>query len=364
MGLHGGAVDLWAGMIFSANFIMMAIVSPMWGALSDKYGRRPMMLRSAFGMAVVTCLMGLAQNQYHLLGLRLLQGLTAGFVPASAAYMVSIAPRERVGYALGLLTTGSVTGTILGPMVGGLLAKGMGYRPIFFLTSISCLLGGLVVLLTIKENFTPAPKAADGKDSLLGMMKQYPQVVGVAGLLFLTNTSIMTAEPILSRFLESLHAPAGWVEFLSGFVFSTTGMANLVIAPRAGTLTDRVGSKRILSVAVAGAAVVYLFQGMVGAVWQMAVLRFCLGLFTGAIQPAASSLLARSAPREVQGRLYGLTNSAVFLGNTIGPLLGGSLAAGWGLRAPFPVTAGLMALGFLWARWGLKEGAVLKESLA
>lgn len=364
MGLQGGAVDMWAGIIFSANFITMAIFSPIWGGLSDRIGRRPMMLRSAFGMGLVTFFMGLAQSHYQLFGLRLLQGIMSGFVPASAAYMVSVTPRERVGYALGLMTTGSVTGSILGPMVGGLLAKGMGYRPIFFLTSAFCLIGGVVTLLTIKEQFTPAPKSSAGKESAFGLLKQYPQVIGVACLLFLTNTSIMTAEPILSRFLENLQAPAGWVEFLSGMVFSMTGVANLVIAPRAGVLTDKIGSKKILTVAVAGAAVVYLAQGFAAAVWQMALLRFCLGLFTGAIQPAASSLLARSAPREVQGRLYGLTNSAMFLGNTLGPLIGGSIAAGWGLRAPFPVTACLMALGFIWARRGLKEGAVLEESLA
>ncbi len=359
LNVHGPAVELWSGVIFSANFMMMAVVSPIWGALSDRIGRKSMMLRSSFGMALVVWLIGLVTNPWQLLGLRLLQGLVSGFMPASTAYMASVVPRERSGWALGMLGTGSVAGTVLGPLVGGALARVMGYRPIFFLTSVSCILGGVVVVLTIHEKFTPVKREKrDDQVSGFKVLAAYPVVLAMAVVLFMNMFSMMTAEPILARYLQSLKAPAEWVSFLSGVVFSMTGVANIIVAPIVGRITDRIGAKRVLAFCLAGASIMYLAQGIATATWQMIVMRFVLGLFTGGLQPAVNGLLARSVPREIQGRIFGLTSSAVFIGNTVGPLVGGVVAASLGLRAVFPVTGVLLLLDLVWVLRGVNEASV------
>lgn len=363
LGVHGPAVEMWAGVIFSANFVVMAIVSPIWGALSDRVGRKPMMLRSAFGMALVVWLMGLVSNPYQLLGLRFLQGLASGFIPAATAYMASAVPRERSGHALGFLMTGSVTGSILGPLVGGVLARYVGYRPIFFLTSVSCLVAGLIVLFLIRERFTPQPRAkGDGLTGDLRLIRQYPVVVAMAVVLFLNMFSMLTAEPVLVRYLQTLSAPEEWLELLSGLVFSVTGIATILVAPRVGRLSDEIGSKRLLVICLGGAAVMYFLQGFATAAWQMVAMRFLLGLFTGGLMPAANGLIARSVPRELQGRIFGLTSSAIFLGNTAGPLVGGAVAAGFGLRAVFPVTAALLVIDMLWVQLSVKDGPPAAET--
>jgi MFS transporter, DHA1 family, multidrug resistance protein len=356
LGVQGSAVDLWSGVIFSANFVVMAIVSPIWGGLSDRYGRKPMMLRSAFGMGMVIWLMGLVSSPWQLLGLRLLQGLTSGFIPAATAYMASAVPQERSGYALGVLATGNVAGSILGPLVGGVLAQSIGYRPIFFLTSASCLAGGLVLLMLIKEQFTPVPRQpGDGLRTDLQMVARYPVVLAMMGVLFLTMFSVLTAEPILARYLETLKAPEAWVAFLSGLVFSITGVATLVVAPRVGMLSDRIGSRWLLVTCLAGAAAMYVAQGFATATWQMVAMRFVLGLFTGGLMPAANGLIARSIPKEAQGRVFGLTTTAISIGNTLGPLVGGSVAAGFGIRAVFPLTGALLAADLVWVLHSVKE---------
>lgn len=354
--VQGAAVQMWSGVIFSANFIVMAVVSPIWGALSDKVGRKPMMLRSAFGMGVVVWLMGLVTSPWQLLGLRLLQGVASGFIPATVAYIASVAPRERSGYAIGLLTTGQVAGNIMGPLVGGVLAKTMGYRPIFFVTSLSCLISGLIVFLMIKESFTSVarPKGA-GLKSAVALVKQYPVVIGVSVLLFLNMVSILTAEPVLTLYLRTLRAPQEWVQLLSGLVFSITGVATLLVASQVGRLSDRIGSRLVLSVCLSGASVMYVLQGFATSAWQMVVMRFVLGLFTGGLMPAANGLLARSVPREIQGRIFGLTSSAIFLGNTVGPLLGGAIAASFGMRTVFPVTGALLLVTLGWVLTGVRD---------
>lgn len=363
LNLQGPEVDLWSGIIFSANFIVMAIFSPIWGALSDRTGRKPMMLRSAFGMALVVWLMGLATSVWHLLGLRLLQGVAAGFIPATMAYVAGIVPRERSGYAMGLLGTGATAGTILGPLVGGVLSRWIGYRPIFFLTSISCLIAGAVVAITIRERFTARPREkGEGLAGDLRLVSRYPIVLAMTVVLFMNTFSVLTAEPVLARFLRTLDAPLAWVSFLSGLVFSMTGVANLLVAPVAGRLSDRFGSKQLLLVCLGGASVLYIVQGFATATWQMVALRFVLGIFTGGLMPAVSGLIARTVPRSVQGRVFGLTNSAIFLGNTAGPLVGGILAAKFGLRSVFPVTGALLVADLVWVAVGVHERSAEAET--
>ncbi|MFZ5814710.1 MAG: MFS transporter [Bacillota bacterium] len=362
LGVHGPAVEMWAGIIFSANFVVMAIVSPLWGALSDRVGRKPMMLRSAFGMAVIVSLMGLAQSPWQMLGLRLLQGLAAGFIPAATAYMASVVPKEKAGHALGLLGTGNVAGSILGPLVGGVLARWMGYRPIFFVTGLSCLVGGVIVLLLIRERFTPAARSEQGGFAAgLAAIRQYPVVLAMTVVLFMNMFSILTAEPVLARYLQLLEAPREWVTTLSGLVFSVTGIATILVAPRVGQWSDRFGSRRILAVALGGASVIYILQGFATAVWQMIALRFLLGLFTGGLMPAANGLIARTIPREMQGRVFGLTSSAIFIGNTVGPLVGGLVASTFGLRSVFPVTGLLLLIDLIWVLVAVREPKPVPE---
>lgn len=356
LGVEGSAVDMWSGIIFSANFLVMAVVSPFWGAMSDRVGRKPMMLRSAFGMGLVIWMMGLVHNPWQLLALRLLQGLTAGYIAVATSYMASKAPREHAGQALGMLGTGHVTGNILGPLAGGVLADMMGYRPIFFITSISCFLAGLMVLLLIHEDFKPSPKAAESdRTSQQHIFSQYPVVLPMMGVLFLNTFSVLTVEPILARFLQTLAAPAGALSFLSGLVFSMTGVANVLVAPRMGRLSDRIGSRQLLLVCLGGGAVLYVLQGFATAVWHMILLRFLLGLFTGGLMPVANGLLARAVPRDVQGRVFGFSQTAISLGQTLGPLAGGAVAASFGIKSVFPLTGALLVVDLLWVLNAIRD---------
>ncbi|MDF2627348.1 MAG: transporter [Symbiobacteriaceae bacterium] len=365
LNVHGSAVELWSGVIFSANFVMMAIFAPIWGSLSDRVGRKPMMLRSAFGMGLVVWLMGLVQSAPQLLALRLLQGVASGFIPAAMAYVAGIVPRERSGQALGILGTGATAGMILGPLAGGVLSRWVGYRPIFFITSITCIIAGVVTMLTIREKVTPvARKSGDSLVRDFRLVAQYPIILAMLFVLFMNTFSMLTAEPILARFLQTLNAPAAWVSFLTGVVFSMTGVSNLLVAPISGRLSDRFGSKRLLVVCLAGASVMYVAQGFATATWQMIALRFVLGIFTGGLMPAASGLIARTAPRELQGRIFGMTNSAISLGNTVGPLVGGVLAAQFGVRAVFPVTGALLLLDVIWVSMKVHEARSAEEMAA
>lgn len=127
-------VTAWAGIIFGANFLTAGLVSPIWGNLADKFGRKIMILRSGFSMSVIVALTGFASSIWMLLGLRLLNGTVGGIIPASTALIASTAPAERAGWAQGMLQSFVTAGSIMGPLVGGLLADRIGFRMIFLVT--------------------------------------------------------------------------------------------------------------------------------------------------------------------------------------------------------------------------------------
>lgn len=124
-------LSLYSGLTYSSTFLVLAIISPIWGKIADKRGRKLMILRASLGMAFVLGAMGLVQNVYQLIGLRLLQGVFAGYISNANALIATETPKEKSGYALGFLSTGPVSGSLLGPLVGGALASIFSYRITF-----------------------------------------------------------------------------------------------------------------------------------------------------------------------------------------------------------------------------------------
>ncbi len=159
LGVSGhSALNMWSGLVFSITFLFSAIASPFWGGLADRKGRKIMLLRSALGMAIIMLLMGMAQNIWQFLILRAVLGLLGGFVPNANALIATQIPRNKSGWALGTLSTGAVSGALLGPLAGGLLADSYGLRPVFFITAVVLFACFLLTFFCIRENFTPVPK--------------------------------------------------------------------------------------------------------------------------------------------------------------------------------------------------------------
>jgi len=123
LGVKGeAAIKFWTGIIFGISFLTMMIVSPFWGEIADRYGRKLMVIRSGIGLTLVIMLMGFARTPMQLFFLRLINGTISGFNPASVALVSINTPKEKVGFSLGILQAGVVAGSILGPVLGGLLA--------------------------------------------------------------------------------------------------------------------------------------------------------------------------------------------------------------------------------------------------
>src|SRR6266567_5085919 len=148
------AIEQFAGISFGITYIVSAIFSPIWGQAADKYGRKPMLLRASLGIAIVICSMGLAQNVYELVGLRLLQGAITGYSTACTTLIATQTDREHAGWALGTLSTANIAGGLLGPIIGGFIEESAGLQNVFFITGALMLVVFITTAFFVKETFT------------------------------------------------------------------------------------------------------------------------------------------------------------------------------------------------------------------
>jgi MFS family permease len=344
-------VKIWSGLLFSAPFMVAAFLQPLWGILGDRYGRKPMVVRAMFGLALANILMGFARTAPQLLALRFFQGSLSGFVAPSLALLASCTPESKTGQALGTLQSSLVSGMIIGPLLGGLLAHFMGYRPIFFWTGFFCLGAGLIVIKFVKENFI---KKGAEKGSRLTQNLRYvfgsPQLRVMLLLLVMVQFSLMFVAPFLSLYVEFLKFSPDYVGLMTGLVFGITGVTNAASAPLWGRRADRIGYRKILRYSVTGMTLFYLPQAFVTDAYQLLMLRAGLGVFVAGVLPTINAIVQRSTAEKDRGGIYGIFQSGLLVGNTAGPLLGGLLAASMGLRSIFLITTGIFFVALIWER--------------
>jgi DHA1 family multidrug resistance protein-like MFS transporter len=345
------SLSIWSGLVFSGTFLVSALVSPLWGSLADRKGRKLMLLRASLGMAVVIALQGMVTNVYQLFALRALMGLTSGYIPNAMALVASQVPRDKSGWALGTLSTGPVTGVIVGPLLGGLMADHLGLRVVFFVTAVLMFVSFLITLFLIKERHIEVKKAdrLSGKAVLQSL--PYPALIVT---LFVSTLMIQLANssisPILTLFIKDLSGDSGNLAFISGMIAAVPGVAALMSAPRLGRLGDRIGTARILLAALGLTTVLFAIMAWVETPLQLGILRFLLGFADGALMPAVQTLLLKYSSDQVTGRIFGYNQSFMYLGNVVGPLIGSGVSALMGFRWVFVVTAVLVLINCLQLR--------------
>lgn len=343
------SLSMWSGLTFSVTFLVSAIVSPMWGSLADRKGRKLMLLRASLGMAIAILLQAFATNVWQLFFLRAVMGLTSGYIPNAMALVASQVPRERSGWALSTLSTAQITGVIGGPLLGGFLADHVGLRMVFYITAFLLLVSFLVTLFLIKEGPRPQfNKSEKLSGKAVFATLPYP---GLVISLFVTTMVIQlcngSISPILALFIKSMSPDSTNIAFLSGMIAAVPGVSALISAPRLGKLGDRIATGRILLGTLTFAVILFFAMSFVTTPFQLGVLRFILGFADGAMLPAVQTLLLKYISERVTGRIFGYNQSFMYLGNVAGPLIGASISAMAGFRWVFIVTAVIVLIN-LW----------------
>ena len=352
-------VRIWSGVIFSAQAVTMAIFGPIWGAVSDRYGRKLMVERAMFAGSVIMTLMGLVQTPQQLVLLRALQGCLTGTVTAATALVASSAPTGQAGYALGTLQMAVYVGASAGPLVGGVVADTLGYRSAFFITGALLLSAAVGVLVFVKE--PPQGDASEKADSATrarGTVTLYQRVLNhltpvlsstpllaVLAVRLVVRLASRVPRPIMPLFVEAISPPHTRVATLTGLISGANALGAAVGGRQLGQLGDRIGHRTVLVVCALGSAVFYAPQSFVQrSVWLIA-LQAAAGLAMGGVLASVSASLASLSPAGREGIVYGVDASVVSVANAIGPLTGSFLAVSLGLRVPFLSAAVVFGLG-------------------
>ncbi|WP_338471750.1 MFS transporter [Niallia sp. XMNu-256] len=339
-------VQQWAGWTFAVTFLTAFLFAPIWGKIGDKFGRKKILIFSGVGLASSLFLMGFVTSVWQLFLLRLFSGIFTGFIPTSQAYISTQTPKEVAGRALGTLQTGNITGSLMGPLLGGMLADAVGFSTSFKLTSFLILISACLVFTT-KEFKLGTKQELTKSYSSMEVIKRIihnPIMVTVLLLSTLIQVANFSIQPILSLFVNELHGDNN-LAFFSGMAFSAAGLGSLLMAKRWGGLGDRYGYVKILIILLFAAGLIYLPGAFITDYWQLLVIRFLLGITLGGLIPLRVAYIRQEAPIAVQGEVLGYNTSLQFLGNLIGPSMGGIISGHFGFSSVFFTTSGLLVIG-------------------
>ncbi|MBP1989008.1 MFS transporter [Paenibacillus eucommiae] len=358
LGVNEG-LEAWAGVTFGITFLASALVAPFWGSLADKYGRKPMLIRSGFSLSVLYFITYFVHDPYIFLIVRVFQGLLAGFVPAAIALIATNTPEKEVGYALGVMSTATAAGGVIGPLVGGLVSHWTGNREAFVVSGLVVLVAAFIGLIGAKEvNFNrSAARSSVINDLKLALNNR--KLMTVLGITMLVATSVMILEPLLTIYVLQIGGANSSASLNSGIIFSAVGIATVIMAPRWGKIGQKISYSKILFIGLLGGGIGNLLQVGTHNLLGFGLLRFSYGLFFAAVYPALNSLIVKFTDSSFRGRAFSLNQSANQLGTMSGPIIGGFLGGWIGIPAIFIINGlALIGVAFIYKLRGPQENTL------
>ena len=350
------AMSLWSGLATGATYIIVCLAAPFWGRVADKKGRKITLIRSSFGMALCNILIAFQTTPEGVVLIRLVQGLVSGFYSASITLIASESPIERTGWALGLLASANLAGSLIGPLLGGYIADTVGIRNDFIIVGALMGLAGVLATTFIHENYVPQPNPE--KLSLRKLKEQIPEFNSIVALCvasFIYAICIMSLQPVISVYIKGI-VPSDTenLAFIAGAVFSAMGIAQLMSSSPLGKLVDKIGPRKVLVISLIYVGILNIPQAYVSDVYQLAIIRFLQGFGLGGMLPALNTYLSSKTPREFTGQVFSYNQSCLFFGYFLGSVGGASLMAWLGFTTLFWVSGGLFIISALWIGFKLK----------
>jgi MFS family permease len=336
----------WSGWIFAGPFLLMPFSSPFWGMIGDKHGRKVMVVRAIFGLAISQIFIATANSPMHIFLGRLIQGAFGGFIGAALALISTRTPKENLGYALSILQTATAAGALAGPFFGGLIADWIDYRSAFLVVGSLCLISGGVVLWKVDEH----PASLQGDEPEIKFMDRYHFLWHSRELRWclligmVSSAATCAVLPVFALFVQQLMPGAAYISTKTGLIVSIGALAMMLCSRAWGRRCDRHLYRSNVLIGSIMAAVMLASQGLAGRAWQLAPLHFLESAFFCGISISIYSLISRRTDEKIRGGVLSVISSFQMLGILAGPLAGSFLASHFGIPAAFFFAASLLAV--------------------
>lgn len=353
-----GASPAQLGFLMAIYSLMQFLFAPLWGRVSDRYGRKPVMLIGIIGLSLSFFLMAISSELWMLFVARIIGGtLSAANMPTAMAYVADITTEENRAKGMGMIGAATGLGFIFGPAIGGLFSQMSLSTPFYVAGSLS-LITSLFVLFVLKESLTSEARNKQGKNrpSLFSAFK------GTTSILFILNLFVsLSLAGLEATFAYFAAQKAGLSTAQLGLIFMIMGFGSAIVqGGLVGRLSKKYGEGAVIQggiiVSIIGMALILLMNSFTTA----AIFLTIFGMGNGAIRPAISSMLTKTAPSG-HGNITGLLSSFDSLGRIIGPPLGGFLFT---ISIGFPYISGIILSVFALLLYQVyKTKATTKNSL-
>jgi DHA1 family tetracycline resistance protein-like MFS transporter len=345
-----GATELQNGMLVGVFSLVMFIAAPLWGRLSDRIGRRPVLVISILGSALGYFVMGWAGSLVWLFISRIIDGVSGGNVATAQAYIADITKPEERSKAMGMIGAAFGLGFVIGPAIGGILAAKVSPNAPFFFVAALCLVNALLVYTSLPESLPVEKRRASHTEQPLSEMLNHADgslylSVVAAYFVCLAAFSIMTA--IFALFAEKRF---GMDALHVGYVMAAIGIVGVIMQ---GGVVRRIlpkyGEVKLARAGILSLLASFVLLPLVGGLGALYAVSCLIAIGNSLVQPTLSGLGSRSVDAMWQGRAMGFLQGAASLGRGLGAIAGGWLlgfdagAEHYG-RTPYWVAAALMVV--------------------
>jgi DHA1 family tetracycline resistance protein-like MFS transporter len=346
-GLRFDASPFAVTMLMASYSLAQFIAAPILGRISDRVGRRPVLLVS-LGVSVAAYIwLGLAGALWMLFAARLLAGAGAGNIAAAQAYIADVTPPEKRAKGMGMIGAAFGLGFTVGPALGGMLAGANPAtadlaRPAFLAAGLSAL-AFVLAAARLKESLAPGAAATVrlGRLALARSALTRPALANLIGLFFVTVSAFAGME---TTFALWANRGFGWGPEQVGWIFFYVGIVLAALqGGLIGRLARRFGEARLVTAGAAIIGIGLLGLAFAGALWAVLVATGLLAIGMGLLNPSVTSLVSREAGSDERGGIMGVSQSASSLARILGPAVAGAVFTLWGRNAPYFLGAVLMA---------------------
>ena len=364
LGATADNVSLWSGVTYAITFAISAFVSPIWGKLSDKMGKKPMIIRASFLLAITYFLGGIVRTPFELFLVRAFQGIASGLWPACLVMMSACVPKNKIGISMGLMQSANICGGIIGPLLGGILATVFGMRNSFYVGAVALSLITVTTILFIKE-----PPVAPEKEINKAQNTSYLSFIKDKHILILllcvcmTNLVILQIQPIVSLYVQQLSHNSDKAVLLTGFIMSLGGIAGALASPLWGKTGQKVGFYKTITLAFISAGLLMSLQGVPNSLVLFGLMQFLCGLGFSGIFPSANSILVLLTPPSSRGMGFGSLFSAQMIGGALGPVIGGVIVSFMSFNTVYIISGSILFVIGIYLKFFAPESFKQKASL-
>ncbi|MEM9293287.1 MAG: MFS transporter [Acidobacteriota bacterium] len=342
------------GLIFSSYSFAQFLFAPFWGQISDRFGRRPVLIGTVAGTTIAHGALALAPSLTLVFIARIAAGIFAANYSIAQAYIADITDREGRARGMGILGAAFGLGFVFGPAVGAIVGASFDLRAVPMLAAVLSAINWFLLIVRLPESLPPERRSKKPWRWLLSGFEAFGHkgsLTALLSLFFFIVLAFSAMEAMLALFLEERF---GWDIANTGMLLVYIGVVMVIVQGAfLGRLVKRFGEPNLILAGIlstlAGLALFPFSHGLPLLLTASALLAIGSGLYS----PSLTGLVSRLVPEDSQGSTLGVTRSPGALARAVGPAVGGALFSSLGEMAPFFAAAGIMLLCFALATWVL-----------